>query len=119
MLLANASVKGVFALWSVPTLRTRRTSTHLRYHHSRPPGHHAAPSLCGGYCYLSNVAIAVKAYQQMALPRDRVNPEQHKRKVAILDIDSHHGNGSSKVFYSDPSVLYVSLHGSPDYPCES
>lgn len=37
----------------------------------------------------------------------------------MLDIDYHHGNGTSKVFYDDPTVLYVSLHGSPDYPCES
>lgn len=60
------------------------------------------------------MAIAVKGYQQMVLPRARVRPE--KRKVAVLDIDYHHGNGTSKVFYTDPTVLYVSLHGSPDYP---
>ncbi|GAA5843111.1 hypothetical protein JCM3766R1_005241 [Sporobolomyces carnicolor] len=76
----------------------------------RPPGHHSTQSLCGGYCYLNNVAIAVGDYlarqKQSNLPA----------KVAILDIDYHHGNGTSKIFYNDPSVLYVSLHGSPDYP---
>ncbi|GAA6009689.1 hypothetical protein JCM11491_001059 [Sporobolomyces phaffii] len=75
----------------------------------RPPGHHSAPALCGGYCYFNNVAIAVRDYQsQVATP--------HPPKVAILDIDYHHGNGTSKIFYDDSSVLYVSLHGSPDYP---
>ncbi|GAA5825012.1 hypothetical protein JCM5353_001144 [Sporobolomyces roseus] len=75
----------------------------------RPPGHHSAPSLAGGYCYLNNIAIAVRDYQQSgsASPSPR---------VAVLDIDYHHGNGTSKIFYNDPSVLYVSLHGSPDYP---
>ncbi|ORY76258.1 Arginase/deacetylase [Leucosporidium creatinivorum] len=96
LLLEDRSAKGAFAL-------------------CRPPGHHAAPSLCGGYCYLSNVAIATKWYQQQASSSSESTAEG-KPKVAILDIDYHHGNGTSKVFYSDPSVFYVSLHGSPDYP---
>ncbi|KAJ7246509.1 putative acetylpolyamine aminohydrolase [Mycena rebaudengoi] len=61
----------------------------------RPPSHYATPNLCGGYCFISNAAPP---------------------KIAILDIDYHHGNGTSKCLYSDPTVLYVSLHGSPDYP---
>ncbi|CEQ42514.1 SPOSA6832_04337 [Sporobolomyces salmonicolor] len=76
---------------------------------SRPPGHHAGPALCGGYCYLNSLAIALRYYQAH-------RSTASVPKVAILDIDYHHGNGTSKVFYDDPSVLYVSLHGSPDYP---
>ncbi|GAA5939843.1 histone deacetylase family protein [Sporobolomyces koalae] len=81
----------------------------------RPPGHHATPGLCGGYCYLNNVAIAVRDYQDRCTGTSPSSLDE-KPKVAILDIDYHHGNGTSKVFYNDPSVLYVSLHGSPDYP---
>ncbi|KAG0666910.1 hypothetical protein C6P46_003620 [Rhodotorula mucilaginosa] len=73
----------------------------------RPPGHHATDSLCGGYCYLNNAAVAARQFQ---------HNRGTKAKVAILDIDYHHGNGTSKIFYNDPSVLYVSLHAWADYP---
>ncbi|CAE6434216.1 unnamed protein product [Rhizoctonia solani] len=73
---------------------------------TRPPGHHAGPAVCGGYCFFNNVAIAAK-YLQSRVPN---------AKVAILDIDYHHGNGTQDVFYQDPSVLYVSLHAEGDYP---
>ncbi|CAE6431401.1 unnamed protein product [Rhizoctonia solani] len=73
---------------------------------TRPPGHHAGPSVCGGYCFFNNVAIAAR-YLQSRVPN---------AKVAILDIDYHHGNGTQEVFYQDPSVLYVSLHAEGDYP---
>jgi acetoin utilization deacetylase AcuC-like enzyme len=76
----------------------------------RPPGHHAAGDLYGGYCYLNNAAIAARSLQGAAGDgRDR---------VAILDVDYHHGNGTQIVFYEDPSVLYCSLHADPDqeYP---
>lgn len=55
---------------------------------SRPPGHHAGTSLCGGYCYINNVAVAVRFLQSLS-------PELKDRiPIAILDIDYHHGNGS-------------------------
>ncbi|KAH7339503.1 Arginase/deacetylase [Rhizoctonia solani] len=73
---------------------------------TRPPGHHAGPAVCGGYCFFNNVAIAAKCLQS------RVT----NAKVAILDIDYHHGNGTQDMFYQDPSVLYVSLHAEGDYP---
>jgi acetoin utilization deacetylase AcuC-like enzyme len=68
----------------------------------RPPGHHAARAMYGGYCYFNNVAIAA-AY---ALER--------AQRVAILDVDYHHGNGTQQIFYQRGEALYVSLHGHPD-----
>lgn len=71
---------------------------------SRPPGHHASGEQTGGFCYLNNAAIAARVLQQGAA-----------RRVAILDIDHHHGNGTQEIFYTDPTVLYVSLHAHPDH----
>ena len=72
----------------------------------RPPGHHAGPDFLGGYCYLNNAAIAADTL--------RGNGE----RVAILDIDYHHGNGTQAIFFADPQVWYGSLHVDPDiaYP---
>jgi len=72
----------------------------------RPPGHHAGKNFLGGFCYLNNLAIAVK-YSQAKLGAG---------KVAILDIDCHHGNGTQDVFLGEHDVLYVSLHRHPFYP---
>ncbi|CAG8593651.1 5500_t:CDS:2 [Paraglomus brasilianum] len=71
----------------------------------RPPGHHATNNLCGGYCFLNNVAIVA-----------RLIISATSKKVAILDIDYHHGNGTQAIFYSTSNPIYVSLHGHPDYP---
>jgi acetoin utilization deacetylase AcuC-like enzyme len=68
----------------------------------RPPGHHAARDLYGGYCFLNNAAIAA----QYLL-------DQGAARVAVLDVDFHHGNGTQDIFYSRADVLYVSLHGDP------
>ena len=72
----------------------------------RPPGHHAGSDYCGGYCYLNHAAIAAE------------HARRSGRRVAILDIDYHHGNGTQDIFYSDPNILYVSIHADPstDYP---
>ncbi|HKK29353.1 MAG TPA: histone deacetylase family protein [Alphaproteobacteria bacterium] len=67
----------------------------------RPPGHHAFSDLAGGFCYLNNVAIAA-CEMLLELPR-----------VAILDVDVHHGNGTQGIFYRRRDVLFVSLHGNP------
>ncbi|KAF9650029.1 Arginase/deacetylase [Thelephora ganbajun] len=76
---------------------------------SRPPGHHAGTSVSGGYCYFNNVAIVARYLQ-------REPGGLTHSKIAILDIDYHHGNGTQEIFYSDPSVVYVSLHAELDYP---
>jgi len=76
----------------------------------RPPGHHAGTSLCGGYCFVNNVAVAARFLQSLGPERVESIP------IAILDIDYHHGNGTQEIFYSDSSVLYVSLHAEDDYP---
>ncbi|XP_029012298.1 histone deacetylase 7 isoform X2 [Betta splendens] len=66
----------------------------------RPPGHHADPSNPMGFCYFNSVAIAAKQLQH----------KLNVSKILIVDWDVHHGNGTQEVFYSDPSVLYISLH---------
>ena len=73
----------------------------------RPPGHHAGRDYMGGYCYLNNTAIAA----QMAI-------DAGSARVAILDVDYHHGNGTQDIFYERSDVLTISLHADPstDYP---
>ncbi|CAJ0632042.1 4273_t:CDS:10 [Entrophospora sp. SA101] len=73
----------------------------------RPPGHHANQNLCGGYCFLNNVAIVTNIL---------IDKEKNLKKVVILDIDYHHGNGTQDIFYSDSNPLYVSFHAENDYP---
>jgi acetoin utilization deacetylase AcuC-like enzyme len=73
----------------------------------RPPGHHAAVDYYGGYCFLNNAAIAAQYLV-----------DGGAGKVAILDIDYHHGNGTQSIFYDRDDVLFVSIHGDPrqEYP---
>jgi acetoin utilization deacetylase AcuC-like enzyme len=73
----------------------------------RPPGHHAARSMAGGYCFLNNAAIAAEAVTRAT-----------GQRVAILDVDYHHGNGTQQIFWRRGDVLYVSLHADPgrQYP---
>lgn len=72
----------------------------------RPPGHHATPSTAMGFCFFNNVAIAARYAQK----------KHGLARIAIIDIDVHHGNGTQDTFYSDDSVLFISSHGSPLYP---
>lgn len=95
---AGAAVRGVDAILS------GEAQTALVC--ARPPGHHAVPDTGMGFCLLSNIALAARhAQSQYGL-----------RRVLIVDIDVHHGNGTQAVFYTDPSVLFISTHQSPFYP---
>jgi len=73
----------------------------------RPPGHHASVAYYGGYCFLNNAAIAAQRLRDNGAAR-----------VAVLDVDYHHGNGTQSIFYDRDDVLFASLHGDPDddYP---
>jgi acetoin utilization deacetylase AcuC-like enzyme len=71
----------------------------------RPPGHHAERDRAMGFCFFNNVAVAAAAMLARGLER-----------VAIVDIDVHHGNGTQWIFYDEPRVLYISTHQYPFYP---
>jgi acetoin utilization deacetylase AcuC-like enzyme len=73
----------------------------------RPPGHHAAADFYGGYCFFNNAAIAAQALRDAGAER-----------VAILDVDYHHGNGTQAIFYDRADVLFLSIHADPklEYP---
>lgn len=74
---------------------------------TRPPGHHAGGDFFGGYCFLNNAALAAQALRDGGVAR-----------VAVLDIDYHHGNGTQCLFYERADVLFASIHGDPrtEYP---
>jgi acetoin utilization deacetylase AcuC-like enzyme len=75
----------------------------LAYGLCRPPGHHAARGMLGGYCFFNNAAIAAEWLRR----------EAGYGRVAILDVDYHHGNGTQQIFWERGDVLYVSLHADP------
>ncbi|MBI3026903.1 histone deacetylase [Candidatus Woesearchaeota archaeon] len=70
----------------------------------RPPGHHATANRAMGFCLFNNIAIACKWLNERG------------KKVLLLDVDSHHGNGSQDIFYNTDKVLYLSIHQYPAYP---
>lgn len=72
----------------------------------RPPGHHAEKTTAMGFCLVNNIAIAAR-YAQQTYGAER---------IAIVDFDVHHGNGTQDIFYDDPSVLFASTHQMPLYP---
>jgi len=78
-----------------------QASQHHGFSLMRPPGHHASADRVSGFCYFNNIAIAVRVSGKQTL---------------IVDIDGHHGDGTELIFMSDPNVLFVSLHSSPNYP---
>ena len=74
----------------------------VAYSLCRPPGHHAGRRVFGGFCYFNNAAVAAQALSG-------------EGKVAVLDIDFHHGNGTQDIFWARADVLTVSIHGHPNY----
>ena len=98
------------AYWSAQTALTALGAIAEGEQHafafSRPPGHHCGRDYLGGYCYLNNAAIAAEVACAAG------------KRVAILDIDYHHGNGTQDIFYDRGDVLFVSIHADPvrDYP---
>lgn len=73
---------------------------------TRPPGHHATPEKTLGFCIFNHVAVGARYVQDQGLGQ----------RILIVDWDVHHGNGTQQVFYSDPSVFYLSLHQFPHFP---
>jgi acetoin utilization deacetylase AcuC-like enzyme len=99
---AVAAVK-VTLLALVEAVRRKDTSLAL----TRPPGHHATSRLAMGFCYLNNIALAAKQAQNLG-----------RARVAILDFDVHHGNGTQEIFYKNGDVFFCSQHEDPrtQYP---
>ncbi|MFM8412289.1 MAG: histone deacetylase [Alphaproteobacteria bacterium] len=83
-----------------------RRDVHNGFAFVRPPGHHATRAQSMGFCLFNNAAAAA----------ERLRREHGLERVAIVDWDLHHGNGTEAIFYDDPGVLYVSLHQYPFYP---
>ncbi len=79
------------------------------YSLSRPPGHHCTADFPNGFCLLNNIAVAIRAAQSDGLVR----------RVAVIDWDVHHGNGTEAIFYDDPDVLTISLHQDRNYPMDT
>jgi acetoin utilization deacetylase AcuC-like enzyme len=99
---ARGAVDVTLAAWEA----VARGDARVAYALARPPGHHAAADSFAGYCYLNNVAIAAAAWAESGA------------RVAIVDVDYHHGNGTQQIFYDRDDVLFVSLHADPaeEYP---
>jgi len=100
-----AAKAGADAAVSAAGLLTRGTQS--EFCATRPPGHHAGADFMGGYCFVNNAAVAAQALLNRGCER-----------VAILDVDYHHGNGTQSIFYERADVLFVSIHGDPrtEYP---
>jgi acetoin utilization deacetylase AcuC-like enzyme len=104
---AAAEAGAACAVAAASALRQGPDSPRATMALTRPPGHHAGHDFFGGYCFLNNAALAAQALI-----------DQGARKVAVLDVDYHHGNGTQSVFYERDDVLTVSIHGDPhtEYP---
>jgi acetoin utilization deacetylase AcuC-like enzyme len=103
-------IAGLSAGLATAALRSTLTgAARNAYALSRPPGHHCLPDMPNGFCLLANIAIAIRAAQADGLTS----------RVAVIDWDVHHGNGTEAIFYEDPDVLTISLHQDRNYPMTS
>ncbi len=73
---------------------------------ARPPGHHASADRAMGFCLMNHLAVGIRFVQDQGLAR----------RVLVVDLDLHHGNGTQEIFYRDPEVFYLSLHQHPHFP---
>lgn len=91
---------------TLTALRQLHAGARMAFALCRPPGHHAGPDYYGGYCFFNNAALAAQAWVEAGA------------RVAILDVDYHHGNGTQELFYPRDDVLFVSIHADPatEYP---
>jgi acetoin utilization deacetylase AcuC-like enzyme len=87
---------------AVASAKAIKSGERLVYGLTRPPGHHAEKAMAGGYCCINNVAVAAEYLKSNGA-----------KKVAILDFDLHHGNGTQDIFYNRNDVLVVNIHGDP------
>ncbi|PQV56443.1 acetoin utilization deacetylase AcuC-like enzyme [Defluviimonas denitrificans] len=102
-----AALSAGLAVAAVNTVLTGAATN--AYALSRPPGHHCLPDWPNGFCLLANIAIAIRAAQEKGLAR----------RIAVVDWDVHHGNGTEAIFLSDPSVLTLSVHQEWNYPLDT
>ena len=102
-----AAKAGADAAASAAVLVSNGSNVKATFCATRPPGHHAGADFMGGYCFLNNAAVAAQTLRN-----------QGCTKVAVLDVDYHHGNGTQSIFYDRADVLFVSIHGDPrtEYP---
>jgi acetoin utilization deacetylase AcuC-like enzyme len=108
---ANLAYQGIHTLYP-STSTTTTTSTDTASPSTlltlcRPPGHHCDGHRAGGYCYINNVSVAISTFRTSI---------SATAPIAILDLDFHHGNGTQELYYADPTVLYVSIHGEDEFP---
>ena len=102
----TAALHGAACAWTAAQ-RVATGGARAAFALTRPPGHHAGADFFGGYCFINNAALAAQALRDAGVAR-----------VAVLDIDYHHGNGTQAIFYARDDVHVASLHGDPstDYP---
>ena len=107
-----AAKAGADAAASAAVLVSGESGIKTAFCATRPPGHHAGADFMGGYCFLNNAAVAAQTLL------NQYKFKQGNAKVAILDVDYHHGNGTQSIFYDRADVLFVSIHGDPrtEYP---
>lgn len=97
----SAAIDSARCAWEAAEV-VRLGQQRVVYSLGRPPGHHAEPGKAGGYCYLNNCAVAAQHLSQFG-------------RVATLDVDFHHGNGTQHIFYTRSDVLTVSIHADPNW----
>jgi acetoin utilization deacetylase AcuC-like enzyme len=101
------AVKGGADATHAAALAVARCKAPSAFALTRPPGHHAGADFMGGYCFVNNAAVAAQTLLN-----------EGAQRVAILDVDYHHGNGTQSIFYERSDVLFASIHGDPltEYP---